>query len=414
MCGSCPLLRPTSWILITACLLGEFGETAIAQRPDPYEAARNQMVDDDLAREGISNTRVLQSIRAVPRHLFVRPDLRRMAYFDQALDIGYKQTISPPYIVAYMTEVLDPQPTDTVLEIGTGSGYQAAVLSSLVQDVYTIEIVEPLGKNAASLLQRLNYKNVHPKIGDGYQGWPDFAPFDKVIVTCSPEQVPQPLIDQLKPGGKLIIPLGERYQQVFHLFEKQGEQLVETKLVPTLFVPMTGKSEELRQQQPDPRHPQIVNGGFEQSTLEAGKADGWHYQRRSEIVTGGSVEGQRFIRFDNDAPGRSAHMLQGLAVDGRTIGTVSVSLKMQLQDLGPGSDQRQQPGFVLHFFDARRAPVGVEHLPPWTSDTLAWTPVSGVLPVPRGTQEMIVQIGLNGCTGVLSLDDVQLTPQPRQ
>src|SRR5581483_9449123 len=149
---------------------------------------------------------------------------------------GDKQTISPPYIVAYMTELLDPQPDDKVLEIGTGSGYQAAVLSPLVKEVYTIEIVESLGKAAAKRLKDLKYKNVFCKVGDGYLGWPEHAPFDKIIVTCSPENVPKPLVEQLKDGGKMIIPLGERYQQVFHLFEKQNGELKATRLGNTLFV----------------------------------------------------------------------------------------------------------------------------------------------------------------------------------
>jgi protein-L-isoaspartate(D-aspartate) O-methyltransferase len=397
----------SAWLLLCA-------GPAAAQRTDPYAAARQQMVDEDLAREGITNSRVLDVMRTVPRHLFMRPDLRRMAYFDQALDIGHKQTISPPYIVAYMTQVLDPQPTDFVLEIGTGSGYQAAVLSGLVQEVYTIEIVEPLGKNAAALLERLGYQNVHAKVGDGYLGWPEHAPFDKIIVTCSPERVPQPLIDQLKDGGRLIVPLGERYQQVFHLFEKRGSELVETRLVPTLFVPMTGQSEAERERLPDPRRPQIVNGGFEASTLEPGKADGWHYQRRCEILSGDAAEGERYIRFTNIEPGRNAHMLQGLAIDGRSIGYVTVSLKMQLSELGAGVEPHEQPGFAMHFFDVRRMPIGVQRLPAWTSNTTAWTTVSGQILIPRAAQEVIVQLGLNGATGTLSLDDVRLEARPRE
>src|SRR5262249_48250810 len=153
--------------------------------------------------------------------LFVSAELRPKAYLDQSLPIGHKQTISPPFIVAYMTETIDPQPTDRVLEIGTGSGYQAAVLANIVKEVYTIEIVEALGKQAAKRLKELGYANVRAKIGDGYKGWPEHAPFDKIIVTCSPEEVPQPLVDQLREGGKMMIPLGERYQQVFYQFEKQ-------------------------------------------------------------------------------------------------------------------------------------------------------------------------------------------------
>ncbi|MEZ6068360.1 MAG: protein-L-isoaspartate O-methyltransferase [Planctomycetaceae bacterium] len=163
---------------------------AQTERVDPYAEVRRKMVDGEIAREGVTSEPVLESMRSVPRHLFLRPELRPMAYFDQALDIGYKQTISPPFIVAYMTEVIDPQPTDRVLEIGTGSGYQAAVLAGLVQEVYTIEIVEPLGEKAARLLERLGYDNVHVRLGDGYQGWEEHAPFDKIIVTCSPDACP--------------------------------------------------------------------------------------------------------------------------------------------------------------------------------------------------------------------------------
>ena len=224
---------------------------------DSYRAARLKMVEEDIEREGITNPAVLDSMRKVPRHLFVSPENRAKAYYDQALPIGYKQTITPPSLVAYMTELLDPRPTDRVLEIGTGSGYQAAVSSGIVKEVYTIEIVEPLGRQAIKRLEERGYKNVQRKIGDGYHGWPEHAPFDKIIVTCSPENVPQPLVDQLRDGGKMIIPLGERYQQAFHLLEKRNGKLVKTRLVPTLFVPMTGKAKDLRKTKPDPVHPKI-------------------------------------------------------------------------------------------------------------------------------------------------------------
>ena len=147
-----------------------------------------------------------------------------------ALPIGEGQTISPPFIVAYMTEALDPQPSDNVLEIGTGSGYQAAVLAKLVRDVYTIEIVDPLGHKAAKTLERLHYDNVHVKVGDGYQGWPEHAPFDKIIVTCSPEKAPPALVEQLKEGGRMVIPVGERYQQTLYLMKKIDGKMVSEKL----------------------------------------------------------------------------------------------------------------------------------------------------------------------------------------
>ncbi|HEX3871083.1 MAG TPA: protein-L-isoaspartate(D-aspartate) O-methyltransferase, partial [Pirellulales bacterium] len=212
--------------------------------------ARMRMVDSEVAGAGVRNPRVLDAMRATPRHEFVPLHERDMAYYDMALPIGEGQTISPPFIVAYMTEQLDPQPTDKVLEIGTGSGYQAAVLSPLVKDVYTIEIKEPLGRNAANVLKRLKYMNVHPRVGDGYQGWPDVAPFDKIIVTCSPESVPEKLVEQLRDGGRLIVPLGERYQQTLYLFRKENGKLVSEALRPTLFVPMTGTAESLRKVKP--------------------------------------------------------------------------------------------------------------------------------------------------------------------
>ncbi|MBW3543329.1 MAG: protein-L-isoaspartate(D-aspartate) O-methyltransferase, partial [Planctomycetes bacterium] len=236
------------WIVALAAMLAAAAPRSLAaQARDPYRAVRLKMVEEFIEQEGVRNPRVLEAMRTVPRHEFVPRSLASRAYTDGAWPIGHGQTISPPFIVAYMTETIDPQETDRVLEIGTGSGYQAAVLSGLVQDVYTIEIVEPLGRQAERRLELLGYDNVHVKVGDGYQGWPEHAPFDKIIVTCSPEKIPQPLVEQLKEGGRMIIPLGERYQQVFHLLEKKDGQLVRRRLIPTLFVPMTGISEERRE-----------------------------------------------------------------------------------------------------------------------------------------------------------------------
>jgi len=211
----------------------------------------------------LRNIRVLKAMARIPREEFVPKDYRAYAYQDAAVPIGESQTISPPFIVAYMTEALDPQPTDRVLEIGTGSGYQAAVLSCLVAEVYTIEIVKNLGRRAAETLKRLEYDNVFVRLGDGYQGWKEAAPFDKIIVTCSPEDVPQPLVDQLKEGGKMLIPIGERYLQYFVLCEKKDGKLVRTTLTPASFVPMTGEAEDKRVDKPDPTTPTLIGGGFE-------------------------------------------------------------------------------------------------------------------------------------------------------
>ena len=169
---------------------------------------RQRMVKEQLMPRGIHEERVLAAMAKVPREEFVPEHLRAASYADQPLPIGYDQTISQPFIVAFMTEQLRPQPRDRVLEIGTGSGYQAAILAELVADVYSIEIIEPLAKTAEATLERLGYKNVHVKVGDGYKGWPEHAPFDAVIVTCAPDHVPQPLVDQLAgrphgyPGGR--------------------------------------------------------------------------------------------------------------------------------------------------------------------------------------------------------------------
>ncbi|MBX6314236.1 MAG: protein-L-isoaspartate(D-aspartate) O-methyltransferase, partial [Isosphaeraceae bacterium] len=211
---------------------------------DPYAAARNRMVQRHLVERGIKNPRVLDAFRTVPRHRFVPPTAISLAYEDESIPIGEAQTITPVYDVALMTEALDPQPTDKVYEVGTGSGYQASILSRLVKEVYSVEIKEPLGKRAAEVIKSLGYNNIHTRIGDGYAGWPEAAPFDKIIVTCAPEKVPPPLVEQLKEGGRMVIPVGRRYDQSLYLMEKRdGKLVLIKKLRPTLFVPMTGRAQ---------------------------------------------------------------------------------------------------------------------------------------------------------------------------
>ena len=245
--------------------------------------AREQMVARDVVAAGVTHPRVITAMRRTPRHEFVPMAERRLAYFDMALPIGEQQTISPPFVVATMTVQLDPQPKDKVLEIGTGSGYQAAILAGVVGEVYTMEIHEPLARTATQTLSRLGYKNVHVKLGDGFQGWPEHAPFDKIIVTCSPEKVPQPLVDQLREGGRMVIPLGERYHQVLYRFEKQAGKLVAQAIEPTFFVPMTGTAEQERNLLPDGKEAAIVNGGFEQVGEIAGIPSGWYYVRQATL-----------------------------------------------------------------------------------------------------------------------------------
>jgi protein-L-isoaspartate(D-aspartate) O-methyltransferase len=224
-----------------------FVATGCGQTAPPvsdFGAQRQRMVDQQLKPRGIKDERVLAAMAKVPREEFVPADGRGEAYEDSPLPIGYGQTISQPYIVAFMTEQLRPKPSDRVLEVGTGSGYQAAILAELVADVYTIEIVEPLAKNAEVTLQRLNYKNVHVKVGDGYSGWPEHAPFDAIIVTCAPDHVPQQLTDQLKDGGRMIIPVGGRFAQELYLLEKKDGRLRESAVLPVRFVPMAGEAQK--------------------------------------------------------------------------------------------------------------------------------------------------------------------------
>lgn len=213
---------------------------------DFYTAARKRMVDEQLSSwsRGIKDKRVLQAMATVPRHEFVPDDLKHKAYEDYPLPIGYGQTISQPYIVAFMTEQLMPKPTDRVLEIGTGSGYQAAILAQLVYEVYSIEIVEPLARRAEETCKRLGYTNIFIKAGDGYRGWPEKAPFDAIIVTCAPEHIPKPLIEQLKDGGRMIIPVGPLWDQSLYLLIKTDGQIKQQAVLPVRFVPMTGEAEK--------------------------------------------------------------------------------------------------------------------------------------------------------------------------
>ncbi len=210
---------------------------------DEFDRLRRRMVDVQLRGRDIRDARVLEAMGKVPRHEFVPADLREFAYNDGALPLKMGQTISQPYIVAYMTQLLELEGTERVLEIGTGSGYQAAVLAEIVPEVYTIEILPELGEQAATVLKRLGYKNIHFLIGDGYAGWPEHAPFDRIIVTAAPREIPRPLIDQLKDGGLLVCPVGRPDQDLIVL-KKGKDGVARRSTIPVRFVPMTGKAQE--------------------------------------------------------------------------------------------------------------------------------------------------------------------------
>ena len=205
-----------------------------------FEMERNDMVNKQIKARGITHKATLEAMQKVPRHLFIPEYLWGSAYNDNPLPIGYRQTISQPYIVAYMTSLIEPKATDKILEIGTGSGYQAAVLGEIADSVFSVEIVEELAESAANMLEQLGYDNIWVKSGDGYFGWPEHAPFDKIIVTAAAEEIPPLLIEQLKEGGKMILPVGPEFSaQYLILVEKRNGKLIEKNMLPVRFVPFT-------------------------------------------------------------------------------------------------------------------------------------------------------------------------------
>jgi len=207
---------------------------------------REKMVEQQIEARGVGDPATLAAMRAVPRHEFLPLRLREEAYGDYPLPIGYGQTISQPYIVAFMTEAIRPKPGEKILEVGAGSGYQAAVLAQMGAEVYSIEIVEPLAEMARQTLERLGYKNAHVGHGDGYRGWPEHAPFDAIIVTCAPDKIPPDLVAQLRDGGRMIIPVGGGMEQKLVLLRKHGDKVEKQSVLPVRFVPMTGEAERNR------------------------------------------------------------------------------------------------------------------------------------------------------------------------
>jgi protein-L-isoaspartate(D-aspartate) O-methyltransferase len=221
-------------LLATAC-----ARSGAAEEP---RTLREAMVAEQIAARGVRDGRVLDAMRNVPRHEFVPAELRGAAYGDRPLPIGKSQTISQPYIVALMTELAEVRRGSRVLEVGTGSGYQAAVLAEMGADVYSIEIVESLARSAADRLRRLGYGSVHVRHGDGYRGWPEHAPFDAIVVTAAPPGIPPPLKAQLKAGGRLVIPVGERFQEL-QVITRSAEGFSVRSVAPVAFVPMTGEAQ---------------------------------------------------------------------------------------------------------------------------------------------------------------------------
>ena len=379
-----------------------------------FKEERARMVKFAVKDAGVTNQRVLDAMVDTPREMFIPNKLWSSAYLDAALPIGDEQTISSPFIVAYMTESLDPQPDDRILEIGTGSGYQAAILSPLVSEVYSIEIVRPLGERAKKTLKRLKYDNVHVKVGDGFKGWPSQAPFDKIILTCSPEIVPEPLKEQLREGGLMVLPMGERHQQNLMLYKKENGKLVPTALRPTLFVPMTGAAEKKREVLPNPDNPQILNGDFEEELPENGFIDGWYYQRSLELVDDKlSPGGKRHVRFTADQVGQKAHLMQGFAINGRVIGKIKLMASVKCDEVLQGTHPQDLPVASITFYDDHRRELGTGFIGPFRG-TRDWRNYDNTIRVPENTREALIRIGLFGATGSASFDNVLIQPMPRK
>ena len=405
---SMPRLRRLWTVCLISCWISLGGARVESQqnKQEDFKILREQLIMNVLVPNGIKDPRVLKSVGDTPRHEFVPKKYAHQAYQDIAIPIGESQTISSPFIVALMTQSLEPKPTDKVLEIGTGSGYQAAILSPLVQDVYTIEIVEDLGQNTKQFLADMKYTNVHCLIGDGFKGWKEHAPFDKIIVTCSPEKVPEPLIEQLKEGGLMIVPVGERYQQMLFSMRKVNGKLEREALQPTLFVPMTGAAEDAREIAPDPKHPKLINGDFEMPLINDSKIQGWYYQFGCVAAQDpNGPTGPQVIEFRSSDPNSPSMLLQGLAIDGSVVKKIKLGGYIATENVLLGKTKENAPSIAIQFFDSNRNRIGYNYIA-GLQGTRKWKKEDKILPVPSATREVIVSIGLFGATGVARFDGI--------
>lgn len=385
------------------------------QADDRLEQLRQRLVQNEIVAAGVKDQRVIDVMRKTPRHEFVPEAVRGLAYRDMALPIGFGQTISSPYIVARMTEQIEPKPSDRILEVGTGSGYQAAILSPLVKEVYSIEIVPGLGQQAMKTLARLGYRNVETRIGDGYRGWEEHAPFDKIIVTCSPEDIPQPLVDQLAEGGHLVIPVGERFQQALCRFTKTDGKLVRQRIEATYFVPMTGKAESERKTKGQDGKPTIVNGSFEDRDFE-GSPDGWYYIRNGRVLQDPkSPAGTKHLEITRPV-GESGRAIQPVGVDGSLVRKLAVQFWSKGQGVQTEVIAIQNSQLMIEFYDENRKLCGDFHVRV-RKGTFDWQRQSATVEVPDNARLAMIQLGLFGATGKIAFDDLRVTTDqvpPRQ
>lgn len=374
--------------------------------------ARRRMVAEEIQPHGIQDARLLDAMREVPREQFLPLNKRSVAYLNIAITFGEGHVMLPPLVTAHMIEQLEPKYSDKVLVVGTGTGYSSALLSRITNKVYTVEIDRATAATAEETFKRVKYDNISLKVGDGFEGWKEHAPFQKIIVECSPENVPQPLLEQLDEGGLLLIPIGVDFDQTMHLYKKVNGELSSISAWPTLLVPMKGRAEELKSSSDQPRVPAINNGGFEE--LLEGTKDvpvGWSYLRQGRVIEDNlSPEGKRCLQFTNETPGNAAMALQAFPVDGKTTSEITLSFRVMGKEIRPGQTRQQLPRVEVTFFDEKRRPVGGDWVGGWYMN-FDWVKKDRRFTVPRLAKFAIVQLTMEGATGEIRFDDIRLTHQ---
>ncbi|MCE9528021.1 MAG: protein-L-isoaspartate O-methyltransferase [Planctomycetales bacterium] len=371
--------------------------------------ARRLMVQEEIANQGIENERLLEAMRDVPREQFVPLSRRNLAYLNVAIAYDDGQVILPPLVTAHLIEQLNPHKNDKVLVIGPGSGYSTALLSRMVREVFAVEIDPVIAKTAEETLARLKYTNVKVRVGDGFEGWKEHAPYQRIIVECSPDSVPKALVEQLAEGGILLVPIGDEFDQTMHLCKKENGKLTTLSLWPTLLLPMKGKAEELRSQSEMPRDPSILNGGFEELVPKTKDVPAhWAYVRQGRAIAGEFCpEGKNSLAFVNLTPGAAAMALQAFPVDGKKVSELSFACNVWGKDIRPGQNRQQLPRVEVRFFDEKRRLVGGDWMGGWNL-TFDWLGKEHVFSVPRTAKFAVLRIGLCGATGEIRFDDLKL------
>lgn len=397
-------------------------------------AAKFFVENELVLQDGLENDLVLSAMMRIPREKFLPQNKKSGAYRDVAIPIGCSRMDYSPYITAYCISQLDPAPDDKVLEIGTGCGYASAVLSLLVREVHTVEFHATLSKKANQSLKKIGIKNVYGKIGDGFQGCPEQAPFDKIIVWGAVEDIPESLIDQLKEGGRMVVSVGEKYQQTLYLCRKKNGELKKETLPPTFFTSMPGEAESRRILLADPKNPSILGGDFEHYYGETRLPYGWYHVKNARILQGPDApNGTNYMRFEvepeytivhdphemEDSYGeppeqfvpsaeKTAQIVQSFAIDGKTVSRVKFGVFLRAENIQPLDPQNPPKGtIVLAFYGEDREVLQCVQLAS-VYGSFNWKPFSTEIPVPRKTLEADLYIGLFQNAGRLDIDAVSL------